>query len=289
MAGGAPSSVSLARQQALAAGLFGSLLTENCQLAEQLSKHSLCLQVIRRHGMVGLLHAATPGAAAFTVGAAAINGTGCTNSRPEEASAHNGLLAAVSLAIRRLSRSIWLEEVGLLGEEIGAVLSALVKVTLPPALGYGTLGSAYQYSSLHNCTVRLALEQLWLPLVKERHKDKSGRLVILSLFARHDLPHAETSRLFGEPSLLISKQLLGALCALAACGDRFEEQDRSLNGTTGAGALAFDCLCRLVEEIHGVVFGAHLLSTPSRNTLCLGLSKNNRITAMLQELGVLWF
>lgn len=109
MLGGAPSRVLFARQQALAVGLFGSLLTN--ELAVPLSKHPLCLQVVRRHGMVGLLHAATPAA---------------TNKCSGEASAQGGLLTAVSFAIRRMCRSVWLEETGVLGEEIGAVLGAVV-------------------------------------------------------------------------------------------------------------------------------------------------------------------
>ncbi len=256
MAGGASSAVLLARQQAVAAGLFGSLLTS--ELATQMSRHSLCLQIIRRHGMVGLLHAATPAASAMTGGATSVTVTGNPNGRPEEASAQYGLLAAVSLAVRRISCSVWLEETGLLGEELGALVGALVKVTLtlPPALGSELTGSSGHHSSFHACITQLALEQLWLPLIQERHQGGTDRLVILSLFARHDLPHAESTRLFGEPSLLISKQLIGALCALAARGGVVEEKDGAFPGIpaiAGAGPLAFECLCRLVEEIHAVV------------------------------------
>ena len=194
--------------------------------------------------MVGLLHAATPAASAVT---------GNPNSRPEEASAQYGLLAAVSFAVRRICCSVWLEDTGLLGEELGAVLGALVKVTLPPVLSSEPTASSGYHSSFYDCITKLALEQLWLPLMQERHNGGSDRLVILSLFARHDLPHAETSRLFGEPSLLISKQLIGALCALTARGGVFGEQDRAFPGIAAAGPLAFECLCRLVEEIHAVV------------------------------------
>eukprot|EP01043_Picozoa_sp_COSAG02_P014187 COSAG02_NODE_580_length_20059_cov_3.703908_9_plen_1076_part_00 len=242
--GGASSSVLLARQQAVAAGLFGTLLTGD--LAVQMSRHPLCLQIIRRHGMVGLLHAATPAASAVT---------GNPNSRPDEASAQYGLLAAVSLAVRRICCSVWLEETGLLGEELGAVLGALVKVTLPPVLASEPTASLGNHSFFYDCITKLALEQLWLPLMQERHKGGADRLVILSLFARHDLPHAETLRLFGEPSLLISKQLIRALCALAARGGVFgEQQDRPSPDIAAAGPVAFECLCRLVEEIHAVVF-----------------------------------
>lgn len=236
MLGGAPCRVLLARQQALAAGLFGSLLTS--EFAVQLSRHPLCLQVVRRHGMVGLLHAATPAATTMTSG---------------EVSAQCGLLTAVSFAVRRMCCSVWLEETGVLGEEIGAVLGALVQVTLPPVTGQEPTTSPDRCTSFRECITRLALEQLWLPLVQERHNGETDRLVILSLFARHDLPHAETSRLFGEPSLLISKQLVGALCALAARGGASEQQDPEVSGVAGPGALAFDCLCRLVDEIYAVV------------------------------------
>jgi hypothetical protein len=255
MVGGAPSKVALARQRALAAGLFGSLLTSD--LAEQLSTHPVALQVIRRHGMIGLLHAATPAATtALSVSASVAP----SSSSPEEKSADYGLLAAVALALRRLCCSIWLEETGLLGEEIGAVLGALVAVTLPPVLAAGRAGSS------DSGICRLALEQLWLPLMHEQHNGETNRHVILSLFVRHDLLHGESSRLFGEPSLLVSKRLLGALCALAARGDANEEQEQTLAGITGAGALAFNCLCRLVEEIHSVVLGASVLQSPMHPT-----------------------
>ena len=90
---------------------------------------------------------------------------------------------------------------------------------------------------------RVALEQLWQPLMSLRHRSGQGRHALLSLFARHDLPHAEGSRLFGEPCMLVTKKLLGPLCALAARGDTPQEgQEELLAGVVGPGALAFECL-----------------------------------------------
>ena len=138
--GGAPQRVALARQRALAVGLFGRVVSGNAEHSMALSAHPLALQVIRRHAMVGMLHAATPAAmpppahGAMTAGAAAVAG-----GQLEEDSGDYGLLALLCVALRGLCGSIWLEEVGLLGEEIGAVIGALAVVTLPPVLGHGSL------------------------------------------------------------------------------------------------------------------------------------------------------
>ena len=70
----------------------------------------------------------------------------------------------------------------------------------------------------------------------------TDRLVVLSLFARHDLPHVESSRLFGELSLLVSKQPTNALCALAARGGVVEEQDGAFSGNAGLASCIRACV-----------------------------------------------
>ena len=204
------------RQRALVVGLFGAVVSGTAEHTMALSAHPLALQVIRRHAMIGMLHAATPAAplptihGAMTAGGAVAGAGG----QLEADSGDYGLLAVLCVVLRGLCGSVWLEETGLLGEEIGAVVGALAAVTLPPVLVHGSLSVGGGGGM-----ARGALEQLWHPLMSLRHNNGQGRHAMLSLFARHDLPHAEGSRLFGEPCMLVTKKLFGPLCALAARGD----------------------------------------------------------------------
>jgi len=200
----------IVRQRALAVQTFTALLSDHPSLAE----HPVALQVCRRHGMTGMLHAVTiaagDGGEPFDSPPVptAVPGVAIANAEKE-------LLSALSAAMLRLCGSSWLS--GALGEELGAMLAALSAVTLaPPAAS-----EAAPHAVLAVETLRaVALSELWLPLMSQlnRHSGEAAdTLALMSLFALHDLPHAEGSRLFGEPSALVASAF-EALCALVEYG-----------------------------------------------------------------------
>ena len=199
----------IVRQRALAVQTFAALLSDHPSLAE----HPVALQVCRRHGMTGMLHAAT--IAAGDGGEPLDSPPGPAAVPAAVANAEKELLSALSAAMLRLCGSSWLS--GALGEELGAMLAALCAVTLaPPAASEAAPHAVLAMEGLR----AVALGELWLPLMSllNRHSGEAAdTLALMSLFALHDLPHAEGSRLFGEPSALVASTF-EALCALVEYG-----------------------------------------------------------------------